>query len=220
MPSNLPSSFASAAAGQNANRDARAGRGDGRGGGGDWYVVFLLSFASSLSLGYLFLPQVVREGLRIQSRRAVLPFPIHLSPSMPLSRPCLQNPTSLLTHAINPIPSFHHHPAVAYPTNTSYRIADTLPFNFAGPVATAEPTARLLSVVRPPRLAPHPTLPPPPTPLSLPKPLSRPPAPLATTTPRRNLHSTPSSRSSTCSSSLPASTTSRTFTSRPGRPGT
>ncbi|KAH6683543.1 GYF domain-containing protein [Plectosphaerella plurivora] len=36
MPSNLPSSFASAAAGQNANRDARAGRGDGRGGGGDW----------------------------------------------------------------------------------------------------------------------------------------------------------------------------------------
>ncbi|KAG7111173.1 Transcriptional activator protein DAL81 like [Verticillium longisporum] len=33
----LPSSFASAAAGQNANRDARAGRGDGRGGaGGDW----------------------------------------------------------------------------------------------------------------------------------------------------------------------------------------
>ncbi|KAM0276482.1 hypothetical protein ACHAQH_006709 [Verticillium albo-atrum] len=33
----LPSSFASAAAGQNANRDARAGRGDGRGGAaGDW----------------------------------------------------------------------------------------------------------------------------------------------------------------------------------------
>ncbi|KJZ79467.1 hypothetical protein HIM_00936 [Hirsutella minnesotensis 3608] len=37
MPSNLPSSFASAAAGQNANRDSRGGRGDGRGAtGGDW----------------------------------------------------------------------------------------------------------------------------------------------------------------------------------------
>ncbi|KID76531.1 GYF domain-containing protein mpd2 [Metarhizium brunneum] len=37
MTSNLPSSFASAAAGQNANRDARGGRGDGRGAaGGDW----------------------------------------------------------------------------------------------------------------------------------------------------------------------------------------
>ncbi|KAF4507763.1 hypothetical protein G6O67_004226 [Ophiocordyceps sinensis] len=37
MPSNLPSSFASAAAGQNANRDSRVGRGDGRGAsGGDW----------------------------------------------------------------------------------------------------------------------------------------------------------------------------------------
>ncbi|KAG6027954.1 hypothetical protein E4U41_000806 [Claviceps citrina] len=37
MPSNLPSSFASAAAGQNANRDSRGGRGDGRGGAaGDW----------------------------------------------------------------------------------------------------------------------------------------------------------------------------------------
>ncbi|PNY26415.1 GYF domain protein [Tolypocladium capitatum] len=37
MPSNLPSSFASAAAGQNANRDSRGGRSDGRGAaGGDW----------------------------------------------------------------------------------------------------------------------------------------------------------------------------------------
>ncbi|TWU79052.1 hypothetical protein ED733_008567 [Metarhizium rileyi] len=37
MTSNLPSSFASAAAGQNANRDARGGRGDGRGFAvGDW----------------------------------------------------------------------------------------------------------------------------------------------------------------------------------------
>ncbi|KHN99336.1 GYF domain protein [Metarhizium album ARSEF 1941] len=37
MASNLPSSFASAAAGQNANRDARGGRGDGRGAAaGDW----------------------------------------------------------------------------------------------------------------------------------------------------------------------------------------
>ncbi|KAG5922343.1 hypothetical protein E4U42_005502 [Claviceps africana] len=37
MPSNLPSSFASAAAGQNANRDSRGGRGDGRGViGADW----------------------------------------------------------------------------------------------------------------------------------------------------------------------------------------
>ncbi|UKZ80419.1 hypothetical protein TrVFT333_008178 [Trichoderma virens FT-333] len=37
MPSNLPSSFASAAAGQNANRDARGGRSDGRGSaGGEW----------------------------------------------------------------------------------------------------------------------------------------------------------------------------------------
>ncbi|PHH78474.1 hypothetical protein CDD82_3027 [Ophiocordyceps australis] len=37
MPSNLPSSFASAAAGQNANRDSRGGRGDGRGASsGDW----------------------------------------------------------------------------------------------------------------------------------------------------------------------------------------
>ncbi|ROT41922.1 hypothetical protein SODALDRAFT_286865 [Sodiomyces alkalinus F11] len=35
MP-NLPSSFASAAAGQNANRDVRGNRGDSRGGGGDW----------------------------------------------------------------------------------------------------------------------------------------------------------------------------------------
>ncbi|KAI5457121.1 hypothetical protein BGZ63DRAFT_428545 [Mariannaea sp. PMI_226] len=37
MPSNLPSSFASAAAGQTANRDARGGRTDGRGAAsGDW----------------------------------------------------------------------------------------------------------------------------------------------------------------------------------------
>ncbi|KAM0245255.1 hypothetical protein ACHAQJ_010601 [Trichoderma viride] len=37
MPSNLPSSFASAAAGQNATRDARGGRSDGRGAaGGEW----------------------------------------------------------------------------------------------------------------------------------------------------------------------------------------
>ncbi|KAG5978797.1 hypothetical protein E4U55_005912 [Claviceps digitariae] len=37
MTSNLPSSFASAAAGQNANRDSRGGRGDGRGViGADW----------------------------------------------------------------------------------------------------------------------------------------------------------------------------------------
>ncbi|KAM0668948.1 hypothetical protein ACQRIU_002510 [Beauveria bassiana] len=37
MPTNLPSSFASAAAGQNANRDPRTGRPDGRGAvGGDW----------------------------------------------------------------------------------------------------------------------------------------------------------------------------------------
>ncbi|PFH58073.1 hypothetical protein XA68_14209 [Ophiocordyceps unilateralis] len=37
MPSNLPSSFASAAAGQNASRDSRGARGDGRGAaGGDW----------------------------------------------------------------------------------------------------------------------------------------------------------------------------------------
>ncbi|KAL7795146.1 hypothetical protein V8C37DRAFT_374649 [Trichoderma ceciliae] len=37
MPSNLPSSFASAAAGQNANRDARGGRSDGRGSAaGEW----------------------------------------------------------------------------------------------------------------------------------------------------------------------------------------
>ncbi|EHK49111.1 uncharacterized protein TrAtP1_000291 [Trichoderma atroviride] len=37
MPSNLPSSFASAAAGQNAARDARGGRTDGRGpAGGEW----------------------------------------------------------------------------------------------------------------------------------------------------------------------------------------
>ncbi|KAG5923235.1 hypothetical protein E4U61_004041 [Claviceps capensis] len=37
MPSNLPSSFASAAAGQNASRDSRGGRGDGRGvAGADW----------------------------------------------------------------------------------------------------------------------------------------------------------------------------------------
>ncbi|KAJ6788776.1 hypothetical protein PWT90_06355 [Aphanocladium album] len=37
MPTNLPSSFASAAAGQNANRDSRTGRPDGRGAvGGDW----------------------------------------------------------------------------------------------------------------------------------------------------------------------------------------
>ncbi|KAL2761051.1 hypothetical protein ACRALDRAFT_1090679 [Sodiomyces alcalophilus JCM 7366] len=35
MPTHLPSSFASAAAGQNANRDARGTRGDSRG-GGDW----------------------------------------------------------------------------------------------------------------------------------------------------------------------------------------
>ncbi|EFQ33985.1 GYF domain-containing protein [Colletotrichum graminicola M1.001] len=37
MPSNLPSSFASAAAGQNSSRDARTGRPDGRGAGsGEW----------------------------------------------------------------------------------------------------------------------------------------------------------------------------------------
>ncbi|ATY58508.1 GYF domain [Cordyceps militaris] len=37
MPANLPSSFASAAAGQNANRDSRTGRPDGRSAvGGDW----------------------------------------------------------------------------------------------------------------------------------------------------------------------------------------
>ncbi|KAH6610125.1 hypothetical protein Trco_000145 [Trichoderma cornu-damae] len=37
MPSNLPSSFASAAAGQNAGRDVRGGRSDGRGSvGGEW----------------------------------------------------------------------------------------------------------------------------------------------------------------------------------------
>ncbi|KAK2059506.1 GYF domain-containing protein [Colletotrichum caudatum] len=37
MPSNLPSSFASAAAGQNSSRDARSGRPDGRGAGsGEW----------------------------------------------------------------------------------------------------------------------------------------------------------------------------------------
>ncbi|KAK1967033.1 GYF domain-containing protein [Colletotrichum sublineola] len=37
MPSNLPSSFASAAAGQNSSRDARSGRQDGRGtGSGEW----------------------------------------------------------------------------------------------------------------------------------------------------------------------------------------
>lgn len=39
MPSHMPSSFASAAAGQASNRDTRgAGRGDTRG-SGDWYVV-------------------------------------------------------------------------------------------------------------------------------------------------------------------------------------
>ena len=49
MPSHLPSSFASAAAGS--SRDTRNGRGDGRG-SGDWYVAslstperFILSFA-------------------------------------------------------------------------------------------------------------------------------------------------------------------------------
>lgn len=44
MPSNLPSSFASAAAGQNANREGRSGsRSDGRANtSGDWYVCWLL----------------------------------------------------------------------------------------------------------------------------------------------------------------------------------
>ncbi|CAG8962307.1 hypothetical protein HYFRA_00005362 [Hymenoscyphus fraxineus] len=36
MPSHMPSSFASAAAGQASSRDSRSGRGDGRGGSGDW----------------------------------------------------------------------------------------------------------------------------------------------------------------------------------------
>jgi hypothetical protein len=38
MTTNLPSSFASAAAGQNANRDSRGARTDGR--GPEWYVAF------------------------------------------------------------------------------------------------------------------------------------------------------------------------------------
>jgi hypothetical protein len=52
MPSHMPSSFASAAAGQASSRDSRSGRGDGR--SGDWYVA---SFSSLNSLQpYISLP--------------------------------------------------------------------------------------------------------------------------------------------------------------------
>ncbi len=53
MPSHMPSSFASAAAGQASSRDTRNGRSDGQGrGSGDWYVSFpRIAFMASLEFG-------------------------------------------------------------------------------------------------------------------------------------------------------------------------
>ncbi len=57
MPSHMPSSFASAAAGQASSRDARNGRSDGPGqgqgrGSGDWYVASFPCAAFETSLGF------------------------------------------------------------------------------------------------------------------------------------------------------------------------
>ncbi|KAH6989318.1 hypothetical protein BKA56DRAFT_476885 [Ilyonectria sp. MPI-CAGE-AT-0026] len=74
MPSNLPSSFASAAAGQNTNRDSRGGRADGRGANsGDW---------------------ARREG---RSTNGTLTF--RRSSTTPLGQPSSQPPTSI-DHAV------------------------------------------------------------------------------------------------------------------------
>jgi hypothetical protein len=59
MPSssNLPSSFASAAAGQNTGRDARGGRADGRGSAaGDWYAISSPSYEDTAASTALLFP--------------------------------------------------------------------------------------------------------------------------------------------------------------------
>ncbi|KAH7163530.1 hypothetical protein B0J13DRAFT_38476 [Dactylonectria estremocensis] len=79
MPSNLPSSFASAAAGQNTNRDSRGGRSDGRGAtSGDW---------------------ARRDG---RSTNGTLTF--RRSSTTPLGQPSSQ-PPALTDHAVQPLAS-------------------------------------------------------------------------------------------------------------------
>lgn len=206
MPSNLPSSFASAAAGQNANRDARAGRGDGRGGGGDWYV----SFPPASTV-------VARPDIRTPCHPC-RPQSKASSPwfsAMPLSR----RPPSHPATCHQPIPPLHHDPLARDSLRHSIRPADMFPSRFSGLAAMVELTARSPSVDLPPRLAMHPTLPLPPTPPSLPIRLSRRPGLPATTTRRRNPHNTQSTPFSRYFSS-PSSPMSRMSTSPPGHPRT
>lgn len=82
MASNLPSSFASAAAGQNSNRDARGAR-DGRGNSsGEWYVpLLILPLLKTLSVPSPFLSHYLSLSR--------LPFPPRL-----------------------PLPSLHHLPTL------------------------------------------------------------------------------------------------------------